>query len=200
VGLRSSTGVVTAASLPGRLRALVAGAAHRLWCRLRHARGAPQAARLAAMAAKSRAAGAPGRPRFPALPGAGSPAGRPPSPGGRSRPRPAGPPAPPAAHARPVRAGFGRAVRRPHRAAQVLRRYTRTARGANTTTMPIAHSTVLTAASATGPPIISPRDAVARSDIGLTFTNACSQPGIVSVGTSRLLANTRGNIAVKPKS
>ncbi len=32
----------------------------------------------------------------------------------------------------------------------------------------------LRAASATGPPVISPRVAVARSDIGLTRTNACS--------------------------
>src|SRR5262249_57613232 len=86
------------------------------------------------------------------------------------------------------------------RGGQVLRRYTRTARGANTTTMPIPQSTDLSAASATGPPVISPRVAVARSDIGLTRTNACSQPGIVSVGTSRLLANPSGNIAVKPKS
>src|SRR5262249_52962939 len=130
---------------------------------------------LAVMAAKPRAAGTPGRPPFPALPGAGLP---------------------------------GRAARRPQRAGsgltpypgQVLRRYTRTAMGANTTTMPTAHSTDLRAASANGPPVISPRVEVARSDIGLTSTNACSQPGIVSVGTSRLLANTSGNIAVKPKS
>ncbi len=42
--------------------------------------------------------------------------------------------------------------------------------------------------------------ASASSDIGLTFTNACSQPGMVAIGTSRLLAKMIGNIAVNPKA
>ena len=50
----------------------------------------------------------------------------------------------------------------------------------------------------TGPPVSSPRSALVRSVIGLTFTNACSQPGMVPDGTSRLLPKTSGNIARKP--
>ncbi len=37
-----------------------------------------------------------------------------------------------------------------------------------------------------------------RPVIGLTFTNACSHPGMVCDGTSRLLAKTSGKKARKP--
>ena len=38
--------------------------------------------------------------------------------------------------------------------------------------------------SATGPPSISPRVASITDVTGLTFTNACSHPGIVSTGAN----------------
>ena len=34
----------------------------------------------------------------------------------------------------------------------------------------------------------------------MTFTNACSQPGIVAVGTSKLLPNTSGKNAMNPNA
>ena len=51
---------------------------------------------------------------------------------------------------------------------------------------------------ATGPPTSSPRSALVSAVMGLTRTNACSQPGMVCAGTSRLLPKTSGNNARKP--
>jgi hypothetical protein len=64
--------------------------------------------------------------------------------------------------------------------------------------MPSAQSSECTAGGATDPPVSRPRSAVVRSVIGLTFTNACSHPGMVLACTSRLLANTSGKKARKP--
>jgi len=64
--------------------------------------------------------------------------------------------------------------------------------------MPSAHSSDLTVAAPTGPPMSRPRSASVRNVIGLTFTKACSQPGIVVVGTSTLLPNTSGNMPRDP--
>ena len=50
----------------------------------------------------------------------------------------------------------------------------------------------------TGPPVSSPRSAWVSAVIGLTRTNACSHPGMVCAGTSRLLPKTNGNIARNP--
>jgi len=53
---------------------------------------------------------------------------------------------------------------------------------------------------AAGPPVNRPRSASVSRVIGLTLTKACSQPGIVAVGTSRLLPNTSGKNAMNPKA
>ena len=45
-------------------------------------------------------------------------------------------------------------------------------------------------------PCMRPRDAVARWVIGLTSTNACTQPGIVDGSTKTLLAKVSGNSTV----
>ena len=64
--------------------------------------------------------------------------------------------------------------------------------------MPSAHSRERSAAVPTGAPTSSPRTALARSVIGLTFTNDCNHPGMVDLGTSKLLPKTSGNITRKP--
>ena len=45
-----------------------------------------------------------------------------------------------------------------------------------------------------------PRSASVSRVIGLTLTKACSQPGMVSVGASRLLPNTSGKNAMNPNA
>jgi hypothetical protein len=47
-------------------------------------------------------------------------------------------------------------------------------------------------------PSISPRDASARIEIGLTLTNASSALGSVSGSTKTLLRNVSGKIPMKP--
>src|SRR5208282_4782068 len=66
--------------------------------------------------------------------------------------------------------------------------------------MPTAHSSDLTAGLATEPPVNRPRSASVSRVIGFTLTKACSQPGIVAVGASRLLPNTSGKNAMNPKA
>ena len=50
----------------------------------------------------------------------------------------------------------------------------------------------------TGPPSISPRAASITDVTGLTLTNACSHPGIVSTGTNAELANVSGRMIMNP--
>ena len=50
----------------------------------------------------------------------------------------------------------------------------------------------------TGPPTVSARTASARCVTGLTFTHACSQPGMVLVlDSSTLLPNVSGIVQMK---
>src|SRR6185312_6620340 len=78
---------------------------------------------------------------------------------------------------------------------QVLLMYPRSASGKNTTSSPTIHANVQPTWVATGPPSISPRTALTRCESGLTFTNACSQPGIVEACTNALLPNDSGNMS-----
>src|ERR1700744_2446877 len=55
------------------------------------------------------------------------------------------------------------------------------------------------AGGATGPPTNRPAAAPGREVIGLTLTNAGSQPGIVCVGTSTLLPKVSGKYSSEPK-
>src|SRR5258708_25668724 len=79
-----------------------------------------------------------------------------------------------------------------------MRRYLRTASGANTTVMPIAHKIECQTEVATGPPSTRLREALASAVTGLIFTHACSQPGSVEVLTKTLLPKVRGNITMNP--
>jgi hypothetical protein len=65
---------------------------------------------------------------------------------------------------------------------QILRRYRRIARGANTAVIAIIQITDSITGSATGPPSISPRAASITELTGFAFTNAYNHPGIVSTG------------------
>src|SRR5208282_2249608 len=77
-------------------------------------------------------------------------------------------------------------------------RYRRTASGAKTTVIAMLQTMECHAGVATGPPSIRPRLALARAVTGLTLTQACSQPGRVTVGMNTLLPNASGNITMNP--
>src|SRR5215469_1749375 len=79
-----------------------------------------------------------------------------------------------------------------------MRRYLRTASGANTAVMPIAHKMECQAGVAIGPPVTRRRLASLSAVTGLTLTHACSQPGSVLVLTNTLLPNVSGNITMNP--
>src|SRR5256885_13377432 len=65
--------------------------------------------------------------------------------------------------------------------------------------MPAIQASACQAGEAKGPPTISPRTALDRYVTGLTFTQACSQPGRVWVGTNTLLPKVSGNMMMNPK-
>src|SRR5579863_9726474 len=71
--------------------------------------------------------------------------------------------------------------------------YPRSASGKNTTSSPAHQANVHPTCDPTGPPSIRPRTADTRCESGFTFTNACSQPGIVETRTNVLLPNDSGN-------
>src|SRR5215510_8420373 len=71
--------------------------------------------------------------------------------------------------------------------------------GANTTVITSAHTSDCPIADADTTPSNRPRTASARIVTGFTFTHACSQPGMVTVGTKALLVNVSGNVTTKPK-
>src|ERR1700712_2808879 len=60
--------------------------------------------------------------------------------------------------------------------------------------MPAIHTSVHSTGEATRPPTMSPRTELVRCEIGLTFTNDCSQPGSVVVETNTLLPNVSGKM------
>ena len=74
------------------------------------------------------------------------------------------------------------------------RRYARSASGTKTTSRIPIHTNVHSRCVATGPPTSSPRTAPTRCVSGLTSTNACSQPGIVSAGTNAFEPKLSGRI------
>src|SRR3984885_16367300 len=63
--------------------------------------------------------------------------------------------------------------------------------------MAAVHSSDATTAGPEGVPRISPRAALATCDTGLTFTQACSQPGSLPTGTNTLLPNASGKIIAR---
>src|SRR6185369_17282494 len=71
--------------------------------------------------------------------------------------------------------------------------------GAKTTVIASAHSRDCPIAEADAVPLNRSRTASARIVTGFTLTHACSQPGMVSVGTNALLVNVSGNVTTKPK-
>src|SRR5215470_11159615 len=60
--------------------------------------------------------------------------------------------------------------------------------------MPTAQTSACKVGTATEPPSNSPRSAVTMWLIGLTFTQACNQPGMDEVAAKMLLPNVSGNI------
>src|SRR5215211_7277242 len=70
--------------------------------------------------------------------------------------------------------------------------------GANTAVRAAAVASTIAMSPTSAFPSISPRDAVARTETGLTFTNASSALGSVSGSTNTLLRNVTGKIPMKP--
>src|SRR5271156_5238916 len=71
--------------------------------------------------------------------------------------------------------------------------YPRSASGKNTTSSPAHQANVHPTCGPAGPPSIKARTADTRCENGVTFTKACSQPGIVPPPTNVLLPNDGGN-------
>src|SRR3954447_2642450 len=71
--------------------------------------------------------------------------------------------------------------------------------GANTAVMMTAQISDCPIVPAAGTPLSSPRTASARIVTGFTLTQACSQPGMVAVGTKTLLVNVNGKVTTNPK-
>src|SRR5918996_2235237 len=70
--------------------------------------------------------------------------------------------------------------------------------GANTAVSKAALPSETVSSRAGTDPSINARAAVTRCEIGLTSTNASSQPGSVSGSTNTLLRKTSGNRAIEP--
>src|SRR6185295_19474976 len=68
----------------------------------------------------------------------------------------------------------------------------------NTATSTADAIRAVVAGPATGPPVSSPRAPSATFETGLISTNACSQPGSVSVGTKTLLPKVSGSMTSAP--
>src|SRR3954454_13815958 len=71
--------------------------------------------------------------------------------------------------------------------------------GANTAVMMTAQISDCPIVPATGTPLSSPRTASATIVTGFTLTQACSQRGMVDVGTKTLLVNVNGKVNANPK-
>src|SRR5262249_22998956 len=95
----------------------------------------------------------------------------------------------------PVRIGclrFRRWLGKPARRVQTLRRYSRTASGANTSMVPTHHAIACMTSLAVAPPRGRARTADAVAETGWLFAKACSQPGMDETGTNAEEAKTSG--------
>src|SRR5215475_10155431 len=66
--------------------------------------------------------------------------------------------------------------------------------------MPASQAMLFHRSAATGPPRASDRIALMMNVTGWLLANACSQPGMVSIGTNAELRNVSGNSQIRPNA